>query len=743
MSWSVWIDTGGTFTDCIALGPEREVRRVKVLSSGVLRRRVVRQSAPGGFEVEAEPSLPSGFLAGLEMESQGDPGAPPQEVRAHRVDAAAGTALVELEHGARWHPSDGDVVEFRTGREAPVVGLHLLFGCCFGEVLPPFELRLGTTRGTNALLEGTGARTAAFLTKGFGDLLHIGDQSRPDIFSLSIERAPVLAHPIHEVAARRDRTGNVVEPLERSERARLESLAGRLRADGVEAAAVSLLHAVENEEDEAQIVRDLENAGFDHVSSGVGCSSLRGYLHRTQTAVVDATLSPIMQRYLDRVREGVGKPFQVMSSGGGLVHVDEFRAKDALLSGPAGGVIGCRHAARRAGMLPALAFDMGGTSTDVSRVDAHLEYDSQHEVGGQIVHAAALAIRTVAAGGGSICRIEHEEAMVGPQSAGADPGPACYGAGGPLTLTDVNLLLGRIDPRRFEVPLHFDAAEKACAAQLEQAAGLARNDLLEGFLKIANERMADTIRQVSTRRGFDPRDHTLVAFGGAGGQHACEVAELLGIRRVLVPADCSLLSAVGIGVALPELIVHEQISRSSEDPELAAQLKEGERRARSRLAERERVPSNVGLLSEVVLRLRYVGQDEGLEIPYRPGVDLEAAFGTAYEELFGYRVDRVVEVDWARFEVRQDAVPPELAAAGEAEAQPAAAPERVEAWADGASLRVDRVERAAVPFGEQNALAGPALITEPFSSTWVPPGWRVHQETVASGLVLTQAGEPS
>ena len=666
---------------------------------------------------------------------------PKRRIELHQL-SEDGSAVIEVaDRGSVWEPSTGAVVEVLTDQEAPVLGLHLLFRRCLGESLPEFELRLGTTRGTNALLEGKGARTAAFLTKGLGDLLHIGDQSRPDIFALRIDKPAVLAHPILEVDARRDRDGAVVEPLRAGELERISARARRLVESGVEAAAVSLLHAVEDDGDERSVVRALQEAGFEHVSAGASRSRLRGYLHRTQTAVVDASLTPIMRRYLGNVRRGVGRPYQVMSSAGGLVHVDRFRAKDALLSGPAGGVIGCRHAASRAQLLPALAFDMGGTSTDVSRVDETLEYDARHDVGGQIVHAAALAIRTVAAGGGSICRIEHDEAMVGPQSAGADPGPACYGAGGPLTLTDVNLLLGRIDPDRFEVPLDLAAADAACALQLERAPGLERNELLEGFLRVANERMADTIRQVSTRRGFDPREHALVAFGGAGGQHACAIAELLGIRRVLVPADCSLLSAVGIGVALPELIVHEQISRRARDPEIDAILERGGDAARSRLLERERLEAGSRVHVEIVVQMRYVGQDEGLEVAWSPGADLASAFERGYVDLFGYRVDREIEMDWARFRARLDVQPPALAPdrnpVGPGE-PPGHEPVRVESWFDGASHQVVRVDRGAVPFGEEAALEGPLLISEAFSSTWLPGRWTAHRESDGGGLVLSR-----
>ena len=290
-------------------------------------------------------------------------------------------------------------------------------------------------------------------------------------------------------------------------------------------------------------------------------------LPRAETAVVDAYLGPVLHGYLRGVRDALGGGrLHVMTSAGGLARPEDFRPKDSLLSGPAGGVAGAALAGRRSGMERVIAFDMGGTSTDVARWAGDFEYVWEHEVGGAHLVAPALAIESVAAGGGSVCAFDAQGLRVGPESAGASPGPACYGAGGPLTVTDVNLLLGRLDPARFGIPVDPAPAEAALEAlrrELRERTGedAGREPLLAGFLEIADERMADAIRGISLRRGYDPAEHALVAFGGAGGQHACGVAARLGIRHVLVPPDAGLLSALGIGHAPLERFAERQVLR--------------------------------------------------------------------------------------------------------------------------------------------------------------------------------------
>ncbi|MFP5286426.1 MAG: hydantoinase/oxoprolinase family protein, partial [Thermoanaerobaculia bacterium] len=474
------------------------------------------------------------------------------------VSYEAEGALLELDGPLPGDPA-GQAFELRSPEEAPVLAARLVTRTPMGEELPEIALRLATTRGTNALLERKGAATALFITRGFADLLRIGTQQRPDLFALEIRRPEPLYREVVEVPERLAADGSVLVPLETEA---LREEAERLRACGIEAAAVALMHSYRNPRHEEELGELLRSCGFRSVSLSSRLAPLIKLLPRAETAVVDAYLAPILEGYLARVSGALSRgSLHVMTSAGGLVRAGSFRAKDGLLSGPAGGVVGAALAGRRSGFGKVVAFDMGGTSPDVARWDGDFEYLFEHRVGDAHLVAPALAIESVAAGGGSICGFDGVQLKVGPESAGAWPGPACYGAGGPLTLTDVNLLLGRLDPGRFEIPLDPGAADRA-AGEIQARMGESAPDreaVLGGFLEIANERMAEAIRSISLRRGYDPADHALVAFGGAGAQHACAVATLLGIGSVLVPADAGLLSALGLGAAVVERFAHRQV----------------------------------------------------------------------------------------------------------------------------------------------------------------------------------------
>ena len=380
---------------------------------------------------------------------------------------------------------------------------------------------------------------------------------------------PLYEHVV-EVPERLAADGSVVESLSLDElRPRVEGL----REKGVRVAAIALLNAYRNPRHERALRGFLLEQGFEHVSASSELAPRIQLLPRAETAVVDAYLAPVIRDYLERVGEGLPSgTLHAMTSAGGLQRAGSFAAKDSLLSGPAGGVVGAAAAARRSGFARVLAFDMGGTSTDVARFDGDYEYQFEHSVGDAHLFAPALAIESVAAGGGSVCGVESGGLHVGPRSAGADPGPACYAAGGPLTITDVNLLLGRLDPGRFTIPIDADSrpsgAHRVREHLREQTGEAADPDvLLEGFLEIANERMARAIRAVSLRRGYDPAGYALVAFGGAGGQHACAVAERLGVGTVLVPARASLLSAHGLADAVLERFEERQVLERLSDVE--------------------------------------------------------------------------------------------------------------------------------------------------------------------------------
>ncbi|MDQ3523321.1 MAG: hydantoinase/oxoprolinase family protein, partial [Gemmatimonadota bacterium] len=503
--WQLWIDTGGTFTDCLAKDPTGALHRAKVLSSSTLRGTVEQVLSPTRLRVREAWGAPPGFVRGLRFRVLGND-TPGIAVVAHDPESG----ILELAEPLPDLPSPGFGFEIASPEETPILAARLVTGTPAGAPLPPLAMRLATTRATNALLERKGAPVALFITRGFRDLLRIGTQQRPELFALRIRKPDPLYASVVEVPERLAADGSV---LQRLDAAQLAPVAARLLREGVRGAAVALMHSFRDPRHEQELKAFLLDAGFDHVSCSAELAPFIRLLPRAETAVVDSYLAPAIQEYLQGVQGALSEgQLHVMTSAGGLVRPEGFRAKDALLSGPAGGVVGAALAGRRAGHDHVIAFDMGGTSTDVARFDGDFEYLWEHEVAGAHLVAPALAIETVAAGGGSVCGMGANGLFVGPESAGAHPGPACYGAGGPLTLTDVNLLLGRLDPSGWGIPI---APERSAAAlddlrdslQARTGEDTGHEGLLEGFLEIANERMADAIRGISLRKGYDPAEY--------------------------------------------------------------------------------------------------------------------------------------------------------------------------------------------------------------------------------------------
>lgn len=546
------------------------MHRAKVLSSGALRGRILRRLDDRQYVVRESWGACDDFVAGFDLRVIDSRQTAAVKIRRYR----SAESIIELASPPEWPLSPGTLIEVCSGEPAPILAARLVTQTPAGCALPPIHMRLATTRGTNALLERRGARMALFITEGFGDLLAIGDQQRPELFALKIEKPLPLAETIVEVRERCAADGDVLVPLDESA---VLAEASRLIAQGIRSAAVALMHSHVNAAHEQRVRDLLLSAGFTHVSCSSELAPLIRLLPRAQTAVADAYLAPIVQQYLQEVASVLATPkraspnalsassrLHVMTSAGGLVRDADYHSCDSLLSGPAGGVAGAAAIGRQSGFDRVISFDMGGTSTDVARFDGDFEYRFEHTVGGVRLVSPALAIETVAAGGGSICDFCDGRLTVGPDSAGAIPGPACYGLGGPLTLTDANVLLGRIDPEQFEIPINPAAAQAVFEDLFHRVAQHAehspsRDSLLEGLLEIANERMAAAIEQISVRRGYDPKDYAMVSFGGAGGQHACAVAQRLGIQTVLMPADASLLSAYGLGAALIERFAQRQV----------------------------------------------------------------------------------------------------------------------------------------------------------------------------------------
>ena len=690
-----------------------------MLSTSALRGRIAERLGPAALRIEAGWSVPDGFLRGFELRLLGGSGPIPRKV--------TGQEGRVLELDGPVEPVDGTALELRSPEEAPILAARLVTGTPLGQPLPEIALRLATTRGTNALLERKGAPTALFITRGFADLLVIGTQQRPDLFALGIEKPRPLYRETVEVEERLAADGSVLVPLE-TERLR-ERIASLYRA-GIRSAAVALMHAYRNPKHEEAVGELLRESGFRHVSLASRLAPLIKLLPRAETAVVDAYLSPILEGYLDRVGAALSRgTLHVMTSAGGLVRAGSFHAKDSLLSGPAGGVVGAALSGRRSGFSRIIAFDMGGTSTDVARHDGDFEYVFEHRVGDAHLVAPALAVESVAAGGGSICGFDGVQLHVGPESAGAWPGPACYGAGGPLTLTDVNLLLGRLDPGRFEIPLDRGAAERAL-----EPLGEERETLLEGFLEIANERMAEAIRSISLRRGYDPAEYALVAFGGAGAQHACALAELLGIGHVVVPRDAGLLSALGLGAAVVERFAHRQVLEplSGVADRLSGWLDELGREAADAVAA-EGIPGERVTVRRRIVNLRFAGQDEALPVEDEPFAE---AFAVAYREIYGYCPEgRAIEVESIRV-VASSADEEVSVGAAEAAggAEPAAARATRRCRMAGAWVEVPVYERAGLEPGE--LFPGPALVLESHSATVVEDGWQGRVDG-AGNLVLS------
>ncbi|HEX4499537.1 MAG TPA: hydantoinase/oxoprolinase family protein [Thermoanaerobaculia bacterium] len=716
-AWKIWIDTGGTFTDCLAVDPQGRLHRAKVLSTSAVRGRIAGPAGESAVRLATPWDLPPGFFRGFSFRLLGPVWGDDVEAAVEDSDA------IVLRLSRPLPPGDlaGAAFELRSPEEAPVLAARLVTRTPLAAALPEIAMRLATTRGTNALLERKGAATALFITRGFGDLLRIGTQQRPDLFALAIVRPEPLYREAVEVPERLAADGSVLIPLDAGA---VGEAAQRLRSEGIEAAAVALMHAYRDPRHEREVGRLLREAGFRHVSLSSELAPLIKLLPRAETAVVDAYLSPILERYLAGVSGALGRgTLHVMTSAGGLVRAAAFRAKDGLLSGPAGGVVGAARAGRQSGFQRVIAFDMGGTSTDVARWDGDFEYLFEHQVGDAHLVAPALAIESVAAGGGSICGFDGIQLKVGPESAGAWPGPACYGAGGPLTLTDVNLILGRLDPGRFEIPLDAAASGRALDRLRERMGAFdpGPEAVLAGLLEIADERMAEAIRSISLRQGYDPAGHALVAFGGAGAQHACAVAGLLGIPRVLVPADAGLLSALGLGAAVVERFAQRQVLAplARVQAELAGWLDELGREAMAAVAA-EGVAADEIAVRRRLLNLRFAGQEATLGVEYVEGDGaIERAFNAAYQEIYGYAPEgRAIELESIRAVASSRA--DDESAIPEPKPSPAVPAGIRRCWLRG-WRDVPVFDRAGLAPGA--AFTGPALVFENHSATLVAAGW--------------------
>lgn len=624
-------------------------------------------------------------------------------------------------------------------RDAALQGIRELLGLGPSDPIPAERLdavKMGTTVATNALLERKGEKTVLVTTRGFADALRIGYQTRPDILALYIQLPEQLYSRVVEVGERVSADGEVLEaPDDGRVRADLQ----RARDAGCRACAIVFMHGYRFTEHEERVAAIAREVGFDQVSVSHHVSPLMKLVGRGDTTVVDAYLSPILRRYADQVASELGDTrLLFMKSDGGLTDAHWFEGKDAILSGPAGGIVGCVRTARMAGCEQVIGFDMGGTSTDVAHYNGEFERSFETVIGGVRMRVPMMRIHTVAAGGGSRLGFDGGRFRVGPASAGADPGPACYRRGGPLTVTDCNVMLGRLQPEFFpkvfgpegNEPLDTDAVDEAfreLTARIQRETGDTRSpqDVAEGYLRIAVENMANAIKQISVQRGHDVTGYTLNCFGGAGGQHACRVAEALGMSRVLIHPFAGVLSAYGMGLAdlttMRELAVDAPLSAVTLG-ELAARLTTAENEGRDELIAQGAPEGAITVVHK--LQLRYAGTDTSLLVDHGEAEAVRGAFEAAHMTQFGFTMpEKDVIVAAAVVEVigASGALSEEATLAPRPQGEWPEPLDRVSMWVEG--------RQEAVPVHDREALApedvvhGPAIIRDPVSTVVVEPRW--------------------
>ncbi len=687
--------------------------------------------------------------------------------------------------------------------DAAVEAIRSLLGLAPEQPIPASEItevRMGTTVATNALLERRGEPTVLVTTKGFADALRIGYQARPDLFALDIVLPDMVYSRVIAVDERVRADGTVERELNEDEARRQLAAA---RGDGLRSVAIVLVHGYRYPDHEARLADIAAGVGFEHISVSHRVNPLIRLVPRGDTTVVDAYLTPVLGRHVRTAQNRIHPSLMFMQSNGGLAHPERFRGKDALLSGPAGGVVGMVRTGEAAGHHRLIGFDMGGTSTDVSHYDGRFERTTGAVVAGVRVRAPMILIHTVAAGGGSILSFDGNRFRVGPDSAGADPGPACYGNGGPLTVTDANVMLGRLHPDHFpavlgpdgDQPLDADAARAAFAdlaaviaeAQTQPSAPeriaqtdaqpwtperIAQTDaqpwtperIAQGFLDVAVQNMANAIKTISVQRGHDVSSYTLACFGGAGGQHACRVADELGMTTVLIHPHAGVLSALGIGLADVRSVTERAVGRPLTEELLAAIAPDIAELAASALTEAaaQPTPSDIrteaaaqptptDIRTEASLFLRYQGSDTGLEVAVGDYLSVKSGFEDRHRTRFGFVSPEVpIVVESIRVEAigRSNLADPRADQPIESSPLPATNPRRdIGIDVD----RVGRIESSPLPpkaprpvahhpagFGGRMldtafhhrtdlspgaTLEGPAVIADPGSTTVVEPGW--------------------
>ncbi|MGC8536528.1 MAG: hydantoinase B/oxoprolinase family protein [Rhizomicrobium sp.] len=635
--------------------------------------------------------------------------------------------------------------------DAAIAGIRDVLGLAPTDPVPAgriHSVRMGTTVATNALLERKGTRTVFVTNRGLGDVLRIGTQARPRLFDLAITLPSMLYETVIEVDGRIGVDGREVAPLDE---AAVRAALVAARADGIESVAIALMHAWKNPDHEQRLSEIARDVGFPQVSVSHIVSPLLRLVPRGDTTVVDAYLSPILRRYVDKVAVALeGTSLYFMQSHGGLAAASSFQGKDAILSGPAGGIVGAVRAAEAAGFASIIGFDMGGTSTDVALYDGAFERSFDTEIAGTRVRVPMMAINTVAAGGGSILHFDGARFRVGPDSAGANPGPACYRRGGPLTITDANLCLGKIQPAHFpavfgpngDEPLDPTIVHERFATianDVARALGITRSpqEIAEGFLDIAIANMVKAIKQISIQKGQDPKRFALTSFGGAGGQHACLVAEALGMDTVFIHKFAGVLSAYGMGLAELGTVRQRAIEHPlrSAAADIARAIADLSTEARAAVIAQGGDADAIRTVTQ--LHLRYESTEAILHID-ADVADREAAFIYAHETRFGFAIPgRPVIVDAVSVEAiaRGENTPdPDLPR----REKPLAPVEVGTMWSRGKSWRAGVFERIDLRPGDE--IVGPAIICDANATTVVEPGW-VAEIAPPANLILRRRAE--
>ncbi len=631
------------------------------------------------------------------------------------------------------------VAKVLSSDRAPLIAIRQILGLEEDDPIPACDLRMGTTVATNALLERKGERCALITTRGFGDILEIGTQARPNLFDLEIKKPTLLYDSVVEIDARVAADGTLIESPKRSQ---VDAAFRLLLESGIRSIAIVILHAYRAPELEQQLGAWARSAGFTHVALSHEIAAEIGMVGRGDTTVVDAYLTPLIHGYVSTLlAELPGSALKIMQSSGGLTDAKRFRGPNAILSGPAGGVVAYAHVAAEQGYERAIGFDMGGTSTDVSRFDGEFERTYETETAGVRIRAPMMAIHTVAAGGGSLCRFDGYRFTVGPESAGAIPGPLCYGddAATELTVTDINLALGRLAPDRFPFeldPLRVHDALNTFSEDLHrQGIEKTPDEIAVGFFQLANENMAEAIRQVSVARGYDVRDYALAVFGGAGGQHACVLARRLGIKTLILHPYAGILSAFGMGLADVSWNGERDLGRQPlaelVEADLGAVFAALDVQGRETLRLEGFGDSEIQSIRR--LDLRYQGTETSLTLREHDGVVRRTAFEELHRRQFGYiRPGHAIEIAVARVEVIGRSEHPSLPSVEST--APDMEPIRLSRVWTGTEFRHDVPVYRRESLRSGRMLEGPLLLLEATGTTVVDTGFEL--EVAANGTLL-------